>query len=291
MRAPASKRPAVSVVGPGRLGSALAANLHRAGWRVNALFIRSKARSSPKHQRVARSVKARLLRLGNAPIPGGLLWITVPDDAIASVASQLATAHKNLRGVTVFHSSGALTSDALEPLRARGARVASVHPGMTFVTKSAPTFDGVPFGIEGDPGALRLARQIIKDLGGTAVTIRKENKVLYHAFDVFASPLLIALMAALEDVGVVAGIPEKKLRTMAGPLLRQTLDNYLRHGAAAAFSGPFVRGDVEVIRRHLDVLHQGPAAREAYLALARVIVKSLPVKNRAALANLLRESR
>lgn len=266
-------------------------SLYRAGWRVDAIFVRAKGRVSSKHHRLARSVKARLLRFGEAPVPVGLLWITVPDDAISSVAAQLAAAQEAWRGVTVFHSSGALTSDALQPLRIRGARVASVHPGMTFVAKSAPTFEGVPFGIEGDSAALRLARRIIKDLGGTAVTIRKENKALYHAFDVFASPLLIALMAALEDVGLAAGIPEKKLRVMAGPLLRQTLDNYLRHGAAAAFSGPFVRGDVEVIRRHMDVLHQGPAAREAYLALARVVVKSLPVKNRAALAKLLRESR
>ncbi len=190
----------------------------------------------------------------------------------------------------MFHSSGALTSDVLQHLRAKGARVASVHPGMTFVAKSVPSLKGVPFGIEGDAGALRLARTIIAGLCGTAVTIRKQNKVLYHAFDTFASPLLIALMAAMESVGQAAGIPENKLRTMAGPLLQQTLDNYLEHGSAGAFSGPFVRGDVAVVRKHLEALRELPEARAAYMELARAAGKHLQGKNRAAMAKLLRSA-
>ena len=285
----ASQRLPICIVGPGRLGAALAINLHRAGWRVEKLVVRSGARRSGKTARLARAVGASVVRLGESELPSGLVWITVPDDRIATVAEVLA-GRQDWRGMTVFHSSGALSSEALRPLRARGARVASVHPGMTFVAKSVPSLRGVPFGIEGDPGALRLARRIIVDLGGTAVTIRKENKVLYHAFDTFASPLLIALMAGLESVGKAAGIPEKKLRTMAGPLLRQTLENYLQHGAAAAFSGPFVRGDVEVVHRHLKALRKSPAARSAYSALAHVAVKKLPVKNRARLSKLLRDA-
>ena len=73
------------------------------------------------------------------------------------------------RGRTVFHSSGALTSDVLAPLRAKGAYVASVHPGMTFVRKSVPTLEGVPFGVEGDPAAVRMAKRLVQDLGGKAV--------------------------------------------------------------------------------------------------------------------------
>ena len=289
MPAKASPRLPICIVGPGRLGTALAINLHRAGWKVSRLVVRPGRRGSARAVRLALAVDARVVRLGECELPSGLVWITVPDDGIAAVAEALA-ARQDWRSMTVFHSSGALSSGALQPLRAKGARVASVHPGMTFVAKSVPSLEGVPFGIEGDAAALRLARKIIADLGGTAVTIRKENKVLYHAFDTFASPLLIALMTGLESVGKAAGIPEKKLRAMAGPLLRQTLENYLQHGAAAAFSGPFVRGDTEVVHRHLGALRKSPAARAAYLALAHVAVRELPVKNRAKLGRLLREA-
>src|ERR1019366_7138779 len=126
------------------------------------------------------------------------------------------------------------------------------------------------------------------DLGGTAYAIKPENKILYHAFGAFASPMLIALMTALEQVGTAAGIKSADLRTMAAPLLRQTLSNYLKHGAAAAFSGPLVRGDVATIRKHLVALAKVPDARAAYVALATAALKKLRVKNRAELETELR---
>ena len=250
-------------------------------------MVRSDARVQRDAVTLARKVNARIVKLGKAPLLHGLVWITVPDDVIAGVAVQLARS-QDWRGMTVFHSSGALTSDALAPLRSKGAKVASVHPGMTFVRKAVPTLEGVPFGVEGDAAAVRLAKKIVGELGGTAVTIKKQDKILYHAFDSCASPMLMALMTALEDVGIAAGIKSAELRAMAGPLLRQTLNNYLEHGAAAAFSGPLIRGDVATIERHLDALREVPLAREAYVALARVAVKNLPVKNRALLEKAIR---
>lgn len=274
-------RLSVSIVGPGRLGTALALGLWRAGYRVEFLAVRPGGRPQST-MKLARLISAKVVRLEKETLSSRLVWITVQDDAIGAVASQLARSQKWVNS-TVFHSSGALTSDVLAPLRQQGAKVASVHPGMTFVSKVVPSFSGVPFGVEGDAAALRMARKMVRDLGGVPYPIRKEKKVLYHAFDTFASPLLIALMAALEEVGGEAGIDESRIRMMAGPLLRQTLKNYLEHGAAAAFSGALIRGDVTTVRRHLGALRKIPRARDAYRALARVAIEQLPVKNRAAL--------
>ncbi len=282
-----ANRLSVSVVGPGRLGTALALNLRQAGWKVECLVVRPRGRVRQVTTKLARLLDAQVMRLGDGILPSGLVWITVPDDRIASVASQLAQG-QSWKKATVFHSSGALTSDVLSPLGDRGAHVASVHPGMTFVHKVMPSFIGVPFGVEGDAAALRLATKMVADLGGTAYTIPRENKVLYHAFGTFASPLLIGLMATLEQVGKEAGISKSQVRKMAGPLLRQTLNNYLEHGAAAAFSGALIRGDVATVRRHLDALKKIPKARDAYRAVARIAIEQLPVKNRAALRKALR---
>ena len=279
MRKSIGKRPTVSIVGPGNLGSALALNLSRAGYGIQFLVARSGKKVSPGTSKLARSVKARVVSMGATPLDSDLVWITVPDDAIAEVATQLASAQE-WRGKTVFHSSGALASDVLSPLREKGAKAASVHPGMTFVRQSVPLLKGVPFAVEGDAAAVRLAKKLVRELGGSAYSIKPENKVLYHAFGAFASPMLIALMTALEQVGKAAGIKPSDLRTMAAPLLRQTLNNYLEHGAAAAFSGPLVRGDVATVHKHLAALANVPEARAAYLALATAALKKLPVKNR-----------
>jgi predicted short-subunit dehydrogenase-like oxidoreductase (DUF2520 family) len=280
MRKATSKRVTVSIVGPGRLGSALAVNLARSGYRPEFLVTRSRKRVSRDVTKLARRLNAEVVALGEKTLDTGLVWITVPDDEIAAVTEKLVAA-QSWRGRIVFHSSGALTSDVLSQLRTKGAKVASVHPVMTFVGRSMPRLAGVPFGVEGDGEAVRLAKRVIGDLGGSAVAIKKQDKVLYHAFGTFASPMVIALMASLEQVGKAAGIKRSDIRTMAGPLLRQTLNNYLEHGAAAAFSGPLVRGDVATVRSHLTALQATPQAREAYVSLARAAIKFLPVKDKS----------
>jgi predicted short-subunit dehydrogenase-like oxidoreductase (DUF2520 family) len=277
----------VSIVGAGNLGTALALTLPSAGYKVKSIAVRRKSGGRRRAMALARRLKARLVELGKHALDTDIVWLAVPDDSIAAVARTLAEA-QNWKGRLVFHSSGALTSVELAPLREKGARVASIHPMMTFVRGSVPEMAKVAFAIEGDGAALRVAREIVARLGGHALPIRKENKVLYHAFGSFASPLVIALMASLEQVAEAAGVRRCDVKRVMLPLLLQTLRNYLYADAASAFSGPLVRGDVATVRKHLQELKKVPEAREVYAALARSAVKNLPVRNRRALQQLLR---
>jgi predicted short-subunit dehydrogenase-like oxidoreductase (DUF2520 family) len=143
---------------------------------------------------------------------------------------------------------------------------------------------GVMFSLEGDTVAVRAAREIIAALGGRSFVIPKQSKVLYHAFGSFASPLVVALLAAMEQVALAAGIRRLDIKPMMAPLLGKTWGNYLAKDAASAFSGPLVRGDVATVRKHLRELKKVPEAREVYVALARMALKKLPVKNRRELA-------
>jgi len=51
-----------------------------------------------------------------------------------------------------------------------------------------------------------------------------------------------------------------------------------------------VRGDLETVRRHLNVLKAVPEARAAYLALARSAMTTLPVKRKKEIAELMRDN-
>lgn len=55
-----------------------------------------------------------------------------------------------------------------------------------------------------------------------------------------------------------------------------------------AFSGPLVRGDTEIVRKHLHALKKTPEARAVYVALARAALRHLPVRNRRELERLLK---
>ena len=186
-----------------------------------------------------------------------------------------------------LHSSGALSSDELEPLRRKGAAVASVHPLMTFVRGSRPTLVGVSFALEGDPVAVRVARSIVRDLGGEPFAIRKKDKKAYHALGTFASPLLTALLASAEQVARLAGMTGRAARQRMLPILLQTVRNYGTFGAAGGFSGPIVRGDVETVRRHLEALRTAPVPQQVYRALARAALEYLPAKQKTLLRGLL----
>ena len=155
------------------------------------------------------------------------------------------------------------------PLRNKGARVASVHPMMTFVRGVVPQTAGVSFAVEGDAAAARLARDIVESLDANVLSIQKQNKVLYHVFGSFASPLVMALMATLEEVAQAAGIRRQDIKPVMVPLLWQTISNYLKHDAPTAFSGPLARGDVATVRKHLAELHKLPEARAVYVALSQ----------------------
>jgi len=280
-------KPGIAIVGPGNLGTALAAELRRAGFSIEAVMARS-PKSLPKARALAKPVGARAAANLNH-VRAEVVWLCVPDSAIDRAARSLAT-QCDWKGRIALHSSGALTSDELDSLRRKGASVASVHPFMTFVRGSHPTLGRVPFAIEGDPAAVRVARNIVRELGGQSYSIRKQDKAAYHAWGTFASPLLTALLATTEQVAAAAGVKHKAAMRRMMPILLQTLANYAAFGAPGAFSGPIVRGDAETVARHLRVLSPVPAAREVYLGLARAALEYLPTKNRGALKRLLDKS-
>lgn len=279
------RKPRIAIVGAGNLGSALAVTLRRAGFAIDLVIARLSERSIKKARRLAKQIGARV-RSDTGDLKAELVWFCVPDSEIARVARAMAPRFR-WNGVVALHSSGALTSDELEPLRQHGAAVASVHPLMTFVPSSRPALDGVPFAIEGDRRAVQIARRIVGELGGRPVAIRKEDKAAYHAWGTFASPLLTALLATTESVAGLAGVKHKDAVRRMIPILQQTLANYAEHGAAKSFSGPIIRGDVETVHRHLQVLKSIPAAREVYVSLARASMEFLPVKHKSALRRLL----
>jgi predicted short-subunit dehydrogenase-like oxidoreductase (DUF2520 family) len=258
------KHPSIAVVGAGRLGTALAKRLSEAGYSAKTL--------TRKSMRATR-------------LDAEVIWFCVPDAEIAPVADTFS--QFQWKSKFAFHSSGVLYSDVLSSLRSAGARIASVHPLMTFVKGSVPELTGVPFTIEGDVSAVRVARVIVRNLGGRSVRIRKQDKVAYHAFATMICPLLVSLLAASEKAAALAGMTAVDSRRRMLPIIRQTFNNYEKRGPAGAFSGPITRGDVETIRAHMKALTKVPAAKNAYAALVLAALDVLPNRNRRQIAHLL----
>jgi predicted short-subunit dehydrogenase-like oxidoreductase (DUF2520 family) len=282
-----SQTPRITIVGAGNLARALAMSLHAAGYKIEQIVARGRTASLRSARCLAARVGAVAATVQKARISADIVWFCVPDGAIREAAISVERS-TDWRDKVALHSSGALTSDELSRLRKRGANVASVHPLMTFVRGSDPSFAGVPFAIEGDARGTRIARAIVLRLRGEPFGIEKKNKPAYHAWGMFASPLLDALLVTNERVAEAAGVERTAARKRMLPILRQTLANYESLGAAVSFSGPIARGDLETAKKHLRVLKNIPGALAVYVALARVALRDLPAKNLSALRKILK---
>jgi predicted short-subunit dehydrogenase-like oxidoreductase (DUF2520 family) len=212
----------VVVVGPGRLGTAIAAALTQAGVSVDGPYGR--------HDPIADL-------LG---VPDAVL-LCVPDADIAAVASVIAA------GPLVGHCSGATALDALAPHEAF-----SLHPLMTVPVGASPdVLVGAGAAVAGStPRALALARGLARLLAMQPIEIAEADRAAYHAAACIASNFLVTLEAAAERVAATAGLSAELLV----PLVRATVENWAALGPQAALTGPVARGDEPTIARQRAAL-------------------------------------
>ena len=276
----------ITLIGAGNLAQALGPALRKAGYRVEQVVARNNPESMRRARALARKVGAAAVHLEEARPAADVIWLCHTDDALGSTAKLLAR-NPGWKGRIVLHASGALTSDVLAPLKRAGAHTASLHPMMSFVAGTAPKMSEIPFAVEGDKQAIAAAQQIVGKLGAEVFQIKKTSKVLYHALGSFSSPLVVATLVTAERVGKAAGLTLPQTRKIMGPILQQTLSNYLQRGPTAAFSGPIKRGDLQTVRRHLKELEKVTLARDVYRALVRSALRDLPSKRKKEMLELL----
>jgi predicted short-subunit dehydrogenase-like oxidoreductase (DUF2520 family) len=241
------QKPHVSIVGAGRLGTALAVALANHGYSIQSLVSR----------RVQNARKAATLLDDKPQVlaakqllsvrQGDVFLITVPDDQIAGVAAELSRLEFT---ATALHTSGALASDVLAPLRKRGWHTGSLHP-LISVSDSDATLAGAFWSVEGDAAALRIGKTIVRDLGGHSFSIRSEDKPLYHAAAVMVSGNVVALFDVALEMLMHCGLSRKMARSILTPLIASTVRSLQVKDPAQALTGTFSRGDVETVKRHL----------------------------------------
>jgi len=268
----------VAVIGPGNWGKSLLAALRRAG--------------IPVREVVATKRRRGVGVLKDANLDAQILWLGVPDSAIASVTAQIVARRraqgKTLRGQLVVHSSGSLTVEAIRGARQAGAAVASVHPVMTFPTRRVVDLHGVLFGVEGEPGIRRRLNLLVRKIGGRPFALESKRKALYHAAGTLASPLLVSELSSAIATARLAGLSSHKARRWVGVLAQATIRNFFERGEAQSFSGPFARGDTATIRLHLHALAKHPTLAEIYRSLGHYAVDEFPVRKRSQLRTLLK---
>jgi len=260
-----SGHPRIGIVGAGRVGTALGVAFSRAGWPVAAVA----SRDAGRRDRFTTLVPAASAHQAAAAVLDAvdLIFVCVPDDAIALVAGQL----RLYGGQAIVHTSGALDASALEPALAAGTGAASFHPLVAFADTERAVADlhGATVALEGDESLLQLLSELVEAIGAQPVRLPPGGKAGYHAAAVLAAGGFIGLLDAISEVARGAGLDEVGALAIYGPLIRQSLANAESLGIGAALTGPLARGDRGTVAMHLEAMRRlAPGAMELYVAVA-----------------------
>lgn len=265
-------RPAIAVIGAGKVGSALGILLQRQGYPIAGVASRTLASA----EKLAGKLGCRAYsQPQEAARAAGLVFITTPDRVIGEVAVAIAAAGGFKPGQVVAHTSGAHPAAALQGVRETGALAVSIHPLQSFAGVEA-AIDNLPdsyFALEGDEAAMLLAGQVVQDLGGRAFTLAAEAKTLYHAAACIASNYLVSLMHFATGLYGNFGLGRQEAFQALLPLVEGTIKNIGRVGPVAALTGPIARGDGTTLEDHLAAFKStGSQEIELYRHLGRYTV-------------------
>lgn len=243
-----------NIIGAGKLGKVFAKLCHQ----QDILCIQGVVNQHPDSaQRAVEFIGAgqacaTLSELQHADIT----LITVPDDYIAPVASELALLSTFQTGDIIVHCSGALSSDSLQALSIHPVRLVSMHPPFSFADPvyALQHFPGTSCVLEGDDSACRELEALLKPLALQCSIVSAENKILYHAALVFVNNYIVTLM----DMGIrlltQMNMTEDAAKQLIQPLIRGAIDQAFALSPAQALTGPIERGETQLLAKQLQAL-------------------------------------
>jgi predicted short-subunit dehydrogenase-like oxidoreductase (DUF2520 family) len=220
-----------AIIGPGRLGRALAAELEPTG-------------------QLAAGPLPRGYRAGEL-VDADVVLLCVPDREIKEAAQTvLSHVRSDRRCPIVGHCSGASTLAVLDPVPPDHRL--SLHPLMTLDADQPAIFEGASAAVAGHSAeALHIAEDLAVALGMTPFVIDEADRGAYHAAASIASNFLITLESAAERLAASAGCDRDSLL----PLVRQTVNNWAAAGSGS-LTGPIARGDEATVERQREAVAQ-----------------------------------
>jgi len=249
-------RPRVGFIGAGRVGKGLSLALSRVGYSLTGVARRG---GEPSGQDVVDR--------------SDIVFLTVPDDAIAAVAVQL----KWREGVAAVHCSGAAELSVLEAASRAGAAVGGFHPLQMFADPevAAAGLSRCAIAVEAAEPLAATLTAMVQALGARPMRVPAGARAAYHAAAHYAGPFVVALLDEAVRVWGRLGIGRDDALAALLPLVRGSTDAISHSGLQRAMAGSVARGDVQTVARHLEALGGlDPEARDFYRRLA---LRTIPI--------------
>jgi len=259
----------IGFIGAGKVGKALGLYFSSHGLNVSGYYSRTYESARDAAELTSSTTFDSIKSLADS---SDIIFITVPDQALAEIDCEAASVIGELKTETCFiQASGAFSSDILSELRKAGCEVGSMHPLMSFgdPSASAEGINGIWFTIEGTDKAVSFAGSLMEKTGGKYFLIKAEDKPLYHAGASVVSNFLVTLLDRGIRLFEATGMDRDDVLHAILPLIDATISNIRKKGTIGALTGPIVRGDYDTVRVHLKAIGERmPSELEFYRAMA-----------------------
>ena len=261
----------IGFIGAGRVAKGLAWGMAQSGQRVLAAASRS---PDSAVQLAARISGCRALAQAQEVVDcSDLVFITVPDDAIAAVAASL----RWREGMAVAHCSGATEVAALACAARAGAQIGGFHPLQLFADPEVALagLPGCTIAIEAEAPLLAQLERLAQALRCRSIRLPPGCRARYHAAAHYAAGFVITLLNQAVELWQSFGVGREDTIRALLPLLRGTAASVGRSGLAQGLAGTYSRGDIGTLEKHLaDLARVGPDALHLYCELG---LRSIPL--------------
>ncbi len=245
----------MTIVGPGRMGLALAEAFARSG-DLAEVTVFGRRPEPPRHPAFA--LPEVRYAYGLEPLSPGCraLFLAVPDDALAEVAHHLAAQGPAPEACAAFHLSGGVPSDVLAPLHAAGYQVGVFHPWVLVpdAPGGADRLFGARIAVTASPEAFRVARDLALIIGADVFQVPAARRALAHAVVSMVESYLPVLVGGAVPLLDRVGLPPEEASEALVPLLRSVLTEIQERGPSEALRISMERVDLEALDVHLKAL-------------------------------------
>ncbi len=252
------------IIGSGNVATFLAVSLYRAGHFIDTVFSRTRVNA----QKLAKKVNARWTTDIGTIDPADAIWIfALTDQAIVDIVSRL-----DRRDCLMVHTAGSLP---LNILSGCSDNYGVLYPLQTISSVSLPRSSDVPLCIEANnkEGLARI-RTIAGQISRNIYDTDSDRRISMHLAAVFASNFTNHMYAIASEILRNGDTPFDIIK----PLIRETADRALKYGPEESQTGPAVRNDQIIIKKHLDLLSSSPELNIIYRQLTGSIQSMAKVK-------------
>ena len=244
--------PVIAIAGSGRVAWHLGKRLKSKGLPVSQVL----SRSAPNAKALANVLGCSATDQW-AEIDPATDWliIAVRDDAIATVAEQIAAVAPHLLAT---HTSGATPGIELAPFF---TRYGVFYPLQSFSLERQPVWSKIPFCVDGaQADDVLFLRKMAKRIGNLVYQVNDQQRATLHVAAVFANNFANHCFAIAEKILDGADLPFEMLH----PLMEETLAKAVQDSPAKMQTGPAARNDIETIEQHLSLLRNDPEWQQIY---------------------------